>query len=64
MRNINDIDGCEVGNCTDKAITIVYSRILGDVVACCEIHRDVVIDEGCPEYFDICSNCKCEQGVN
>ena len=64
MRNIKDINNCEHGNCNKKAVSIVYSRNLEKVVACCEECEDKVIDEQDPEYWDRCPNCNCRQGIN
>ena len=64
MRSIKDINNCEYDGCNKKAVSIVWSRDLEKVVACCEKHDDIVIDEGSPEYWESCPNCKCRQGVN
>jgi len=64
MRNIKDIKNCEYKECTLKAVSIVYSRDLSAVVACCEKHSDIVQNEGSPEYWDTCENCGCKCGVN
>ena len=64
MRRLEDIKGCEYKGCENKAISIVFSRNENKVVACCDKHEDIVIDEGSPEYWDQCPNCDCKQGIN
>ena len=64
MRSIKDINKCEYSECDSKAISIVYSRDLECVVACCEKHEDIVEDEGHPEYWHDCPNCHCKMGIN
>jgi hypothetical protein len=64
MRTLESIDKCENNGCLNNADRIVYSRDKDEVVACCTDCAEDVIEEGCPEYRDICPNCQCHMPVN
>lgn len=63
-RKLSESDKCEVDDCESNATEMVFSRNKNKVIFCCDMHSDIVIDEGCPEYWDDCANCGCRQGVN
>lgn len=55
---------CEYGSCQKPATSLVYSRVDGSVMVCCEGHTDTVGDEGHPEYNHTCENCGCYLPIN
>ena len=57
-------DVCQFGSCNKDAEALVYSRKLEIVIKCCDVHTDEVVEQGHPEYEDVCKNCGCVQGVN
>lgn len=63
-RKLQDFDKCEYEDCEQKATDLVYSRKKNDVLACCEGHAEVVIDEDNPEYHHQCDNCGCGLPIN
>lgn len=50
--------------CKTFATTLVYSDKKKKVLKCCEKHRDIVLEEGRPEYEINCENCGCGLPVN
>lgn len=57
-------DECEFGDCHETAKWLAYSRRNGCVMALCEHHQVVVVDEDSPEYHHTCENCGCELPIN
>lgn len=55
---------CEIDDCGRPATAIVYSRKSREVLACCDSHESVVLDEDSPEYWHHCENCGCGLPIN
>jgi hypothetical protein len=64
MKKIKKGMKCEYAKCTDDATTLVYSRKLSKVLACCDLHAGSVIKEEGPEFEHTCENCGCILPVN
>ncbi len=62
---------CAFEGCQEKATHIACGRTgcgLGpyhpDPACYCKPHANLVMDEGDPEYHDVCPNCGCCFGIN
>jgi len=65
IQRVRPTDKCQYDGCDAVARDLVYNRTSNKVQKYCAAHADVVMDYGCPEYFDnSCNNCGCRQGVN
>jgi hypothetical protein len=64
VRQIRENDKCECENCKELAIDLVYSRNREEVLKCCLVHSDIIVDERSPEYTEYCANCGCNLPIN
>lgn len=63
-RSIKVGDICEYEDCVRLATMVVYSRNRDNIIKCCIVHADIVVEETGPEYTDICENCGCMLPIN
>lgn len=64
VRHLEEANLCEIDGCDKKATEIAYDAVAGVVRFCCSDHREKVIEQDHPEYWDECPNCGCHKGVN
>jgi len=55
---------CEFEGCDTACDILVYSSNQERVVACCNKHALVLVDERFPEYTESCPNCDCLIPIN